>query len=218
MGRAAAAAFARGRVTGRGGRDPGRGDSHPLAAPVDRVVLVGFMASGKTTVGRRVAERLGWDFVDVDHVIEVRTGRSVEELFQSRGEAGFREIEAEVTEALLGRTRCVIAPGGGWAAHAGGLDSLDGGVLTVWLDVSPETAVARAGDDDGTRPLLEVDDPVEVARSLAARREAAYGEARMRLDTEGRDPEGLAEEIVSAVRRANEAGAAGREAAGHAES
>lgn len=172
--------------------------------PVDRVVLVGFMASGKTTVGRRLAERLGWDFVDVDEAIEARTGRTIEELFESRGEAGFRAVEAEVTEELLGRSGCVIAPGGGWAAHADGVDDLDPGVLTVWLDVTPETAVARASTDAGVRPLLEVDDPVAVARDLAARRVAAYREARMRLDTEVRDPDRLAEEIERVVRRSGE--------------
>jgi len=213
MGRAAGTPVGLGR-----GRVIATGSSRPSAGPVDRVLLVGFMASGKTTVGRQVAEKLGWDFVDVDDLIEARTGRSIEELFRTRGEAGFREIEAEVTETLLGRSGCVIAPGGGWAAHAGGLAGIDGGVLTVWLDVSAATAVARARGDEGVRPLLEVDDPLEVARSLAARREGAYGEARMRLDTEGRDPAGLAEEIVSAVRRANEAGVEGTEAAGHAES
>lgn len=211
MGRAdgAPSGLPRGRVTALDGPVPPDG-------PVDRVVLVGFMASGKTTVGRRVAERLGWDFVDVDDAIEARTGQTIEELFETRGERGFRRVEADVTEALLGRTGRVIAPGGGWAAHAGGLRGLDARILTVWLDVSPETAVARARADGRVRPLLEVDDPVEVARTLLGRRAVAYGEARLRLDTEGRDPGSLAAEIVSVVRRANETG--GRtEPAEHAE-
>src|SRR5687768_9084397 len=87
-----------------------------------RVVLVGFMGSGKTTVGRQLASRLGWTFVDLDDEVEARAGMSVDELFRARGEAGFRALESEAGAAALGRSATVLAPGGGWSLAPGRME------------------------------------------------------------------------------------------------
>lgn len=161
------------------------------------VVLVGFMGSGKTTVGRLLARRLGWSFVDLDDVIESRAGMAVDAIFRERGEAHFRELEAKAGRETLERDRLVLAPGGGWAVMEGSLEALDGDVLSVWLEVSPEVAVRRARSDGGrVRPLLEGPEPLAKARALLAGREERYRLAGLHLDTEKAEPERLVEEIL----------------------
>lgn len=182
-------------VMARGG-DPLAGASGGPATEWTRVVLVGFMGSGKTTVGRVLAARLGWDFVDLDDEVEARTGRTVEELFVERGEAAFRELESRAGSTALGHPRSVFAPGGGWFLAPGRLDELPPGTLTVWLDVTAETAVRRATGEGRVRPLLGAADPVARARSLLAARKQMYARALLRLDSEQTSPEALARAIA----------------------
>ena len=103
----------------------------PGDGPIRRVVLVGFMASGKTEVGRILAERLGWAHVDLDRLIEERAGRRVAEIFAADGEAAFRRLEAEATVEVAARERLVISPGGGWITNPMLLDALGPGTLSV---------------------------------------------------------------------------------------
>jgi len=167
------------------------------------VVLVGFMAAGKTTIGRRLAELLGWRFVDFDPEIEARTGLPIPEIFRRRGEARFRALEVELTAELAAETNVVLAPGGGWMAQPGLLDLVRSGSIVIWLRVTSEEAVRRAVQDDVVRPLLEGEaDPVAAARRLLASREARYARADWVLDVDGRDPDDvvgeLAERLVEA--------------------
>lgn len=164
-------------------------------APVRRVLLVGFMGSGKTTVGRILAERLGWSFVDFDERIEARLRRSVERIFREMGEAEFRRVEAEVGRDLVGRDRVVLASGGGWPARPGRLEGLPPGTLTVWLRVSPEEALRRVRRAEEVRPLLERPDALAEAGRLLSEREPYYRRAALALDTEGAPAEELARSI-----------------------
>ncbi len=170
-----------------------------------RVVLVGFMASGKSTVGRIVAQELGWRFVDVDTLIEHQEGASIPEIFRDRGERHFRAVEERLTRELLGEDRVVLASGGGWAARPGRLRDLPRGTVSVWLRVTPEEAVRRAGQRSSARPLLAVEDPVRTAGDLLAAREACYREADIEMDTGRQKPEDVAAAIVTWVtgRQAN---------------
>lgn len=168
--------------------------------PVRRILLVGFMAAGKTTVGRILADRLGWRFFDIDEAIVRAAGRSVAEIFESAGETAFRAMEAERTLEMLAQTEAVIAPGGGWAAMPGALDALPPDCLVVWLRVSAGEAVRRALAEGGVRPLLAGDDPVVRARELLAAREASYRRAGLAVDVDGRDPTAIAAEIESHIR------------------
>lgn len=167
------------------------------ASPWERVVLVGFMGSGKTTVGRLLAARLGWTFIDLDDEVEAATGAKVAELFRSRGEDEFRRLEAEVGVAALQRPHTVIAPGGGWSLAPGRLEGLPKGTLTVWLKVTPETAVRRANRHGRVRPLLLGPDPVAKARALLDQRHSVYARARLQLDAESASPASLAQAIAS---------------------
>lgn len=175
------------------------GNADSLAIPIRRVLLVGFMASGKTTVGRRVAEGLGWAFHDFDEVIEERNGVAPHSIFRSEGEQRFREIEHQVGNELLELDRVVLASGGGWPAAGDHMDGLPAGTLSVWLEVSAETAVARAAAEGPSRPLLNVDDPLARAEDLMEARRGAYEKADLALSSEDRFPHALAESIVRCV-------------------
>lgn len=179
--------------------DPAGGEGAPPAP--SRIVLVGFMASGKSAVGREVARLLGWRFVDLDEEIRRETGQQIPEIFARSGEAGFRAIEARVARPLLLRDRTVLAPGGGWAAQPGHMEGLAADTLSVWLRVTAETAVARAREQEGERPLLNVAQPVERARRLLARRESYYRLARLTLDGEEYSVSALANRIARLARQ-----------------
>lgn len=167
-----------------------------------RVVLLGFMASGKTAVGRELAESLGWKFVDLDEVIERRASRSIHEIFATEGEARFREMEADVTPEFTNQTELVIAPGGGWVTNSGLFDSLPPDTLTVWLQVSPAEVVKRVGAEPGqaVRPLLSGGDPHKRIESLLSERTPLYSRASLAVDTVGRSVHEIVEELKRTVR------------------
>lgn len=179
--------------------DPAGGGSAP--PPPSRILLVGFMASGKSAVGRELARLLGWRFVDFDDEIRRETGQAAADIFAGAGEAGFRAIEARVARRLLRRRRTVLASGGGWAAQPGHMEGLAGDTLSVWLRVTAETAVERAREQGAGRPLLDVPRPVERARRLLARREPCYRLARLTLDSENVSVAALAVRIAGLARQ-----------------
>lgn len=154
------------------------------------------MGAGKTSVGRALATRLGWRFVDVDAAVERQAGLGIPEIFRLRGEARFRELEALAASSLLTESGVVIATGGGWAARPGRLDELPSGTVSVWLDVSPEEAVRRAEGQPGGRPLLEVGDPLATARALLEKRAKHYRRATVRVDTDGRSVDDVTSRIL----------------------
>jgi len=166
------------------------------------VLLVGFMAAGKTAVGKELARRTGWRLVDVDAEVEVLAGAPVAEVFATRGEAWFRREEERLTREALDRSGVVVVPGGGWAGVPGRLEGLPPRILSVWLRVSAEAAVARAAGDGDTRPLLTgPEPPLDRARALLAAREPHYAGAALHLDTEGRLPVEVADHILEILRR-----------------
>ena len=167
-----------------------------LAESVERIVLVGFMGAGKSTVGPLLARALGWRFVDLDGEVERTEGSSVAALIRTHGIEHFREVEANAGRRVLRCRRIVVAAGGGWAAEPGHMDMLDELTLAVWLQVTPETALARMRTSRGSRPLLDVDDPVDAARDLLQGRTAHYSRSDITIDTEDRSPAGVVREIM----------------------
>lgn len=161
-----------------------------------RVLLVGFMGAGKSSVGRRVAVGLGWRFIDFDEAIEREAGLSVAELFAKWGEAGFRSLESRVANRLLLEEHVVLGSGGGWGAVPGRLEELPEGTETIWLRVSAEAALTRVRGQPGTRPLLERKDPLVEAVSLLGERVPYYRRAGRAVDTEGRTVEDVAARIL----------------------
>ena len=175
---------------------------------VERVVLVGFMAAGKSTVGPLLARRLGWEFVDFDEVIQARTGLPISEIFRLQGELAFRAMEARLTDEFGCVRGIVLAPGGGWITNPELLDGLCPGTLVVWLRVSPEEAVARALADDVHRPLLVGPDPLEKARLLLREREPLYYLADAVVDVDARAADDIAFEIAERIRLRSDLNAA----------
>ncbi len=167
----------------------------------ERVLLVGFMASGKTSVGKELASRLGWDFEDFDTAIEARTGKSVSQIFSEDGEDEFRRLECGVAEELLALRNTVVASGGGWPAQQGSWKMVPQETMSVWLQVSPGVAVHRASEEGPKRPLLEGENVLDRATTLLLAREASYRRARYVLDSEGCGPRELADEIMKLMTR-----------------
>ncbi len=161
------------------------------------IFLIGFMASGKTTVGKLVAAKLGWAFEDLDALVTAAAAKSVSEIFASEGEAGFRRREREALARVAGRARVVIATGGGAACREDSLALMLSAGRVVTLAVSPAEAIRRTGAQSG-RPLLDAsDDPVEAARRLLGERHPFYGRAHLRVETDGRRPSDVAASVVA---------------------
>jgi shikimate kinase len=161
----------------------------------ERIVLVGFMGAGKSTVGRLVARRLDYEFEDMDHRIEARARRAIAAIFETDGEAAFRKLEQEEARTLGGLSRRVIAAGGGAFVHPETRALLQEGAVTVWLRCDAETALARL-PADGTRPLAGNRD---IMRALLAEREPSYRLADVTVDAGGA-PEQVAERVLALVR------------------
>ena len=163
------------------------------------IVLVGLPGSGKSVVGGLVAARLETSLVDVDLVIEQHAGMSVARIFSERGESWFREQERAEVAGALTCDACVIAPGGGWAAHGDNLAEALDVALVVYLRTDPREAAGRLGTDHG-RPLLTQRDPVRSMTELLGRRSEFYERTRHVVVTDGRRVETIAEEVVALAR------------------
>ena len=161
-----------------------------------RLVLVGFMGSGKTTVGALVAGLLGWRFHDMDALLEARMGHSVPEAFRQRGEAWFREQETALARELASQTDAVIAAGGGAFAVPETRAALQEGAVTIWLRCDLETLFGHI-PLDGTRPLAR---DRETMRKLFAQRDPLYRLADCHVDASQGPPESVAHAVVAALR------------------
>ena len=159
--------------------------------------LVGFMASGKTTVGSMLAERLGWSFIDVDSEIERQEGRPIARLFLEEGEEAFRHREADAIQQFVRQVRAglprVVALGGGAFVQERNWQLLRENGITVWLDCPIVTIQRRLGDDT-TRPLAA--DRQQLARLYEERR-PLYARADFRVDADGVDIASIVERIIN---------------------
>jgi shikimate kinase len=140
-----------------------------------RIVLVGMMGAGKTTVGRALAHRLGMRFVDCDQEIVRRTGVSVPTIFDIEGEDGFRRRETQVIDALTSEADLILATGGGAVLSAENRALLRDRCLVIYLDVPPRLLWERTRHDRN-RPLLQCDDPKGRIEALYREREPLYRE------------------------------------------
>ena len=166
------------------------------------IVISGFMATGKSTVGPRVAARLGVAFIDTDAEIERATGRRVPDLWREEGESAFRAREGALVEALLGDpTPRVIAFGGGTVTTARTRRLAVDHALVVTLTASPETVAGRIGEIAQRPNLMVGGDPVAHARELLAHRAEAYGECHLALSTDTFDAEAVADAVVALAER-----------------
>lgn len=168
-----------------------------MAERPTRIVLVGFMGAGKSAVGARLAERLGYQFEDMDRRIEERTGLTIAALFEERGEKSFRKEERREAAALAVLDRRVVAAGGGAFVHPRTRALLRENALTVWLRCDLETLLGRI-PADGARPLAG---NRAIMRALLAEREPSYRQADLAVDTSEVTPQEVADLIVDLIER-----------------
>jgi shikimate kinase len=150
------------------------------------VILVGLPGAGKTAVSAEVGRRLGRPVVDLDRVIETRTGRTVAELFATKGEEHYRHLEWEATVALVDAEPAVVSPGGGWITRAATVGLVVPPAKLVYLKVTAEEALRRIQADStiSARPLLQGADPLASLRALERARAAMYERADHVVDTD----------------------------------
>lgn len=172
------------------------------------IVLTGFMGTGKSTVGRLLARKLGHAFVDLDELVEKETGLSVSAIFASCGEERFRELEREAIARLVNGAfgnRLVVSTGGGAVVNEKNRSDLKKWGKLVCLKASPEEILKRVGARED-RPLLAGPDRLEKMERLLAARQEAYRDCDLEIETTGRRPD----EVVSAICRFIEGRAKGK--------
>lgn len=164
------------------------------------IVLIGFMGSGKTVVGRLVADKLGYKFIDTDKIIEERIGKTISDIFNDEGERYFREIESNIVKELSELSGHVISTGGGIVVNQDNLTCLKSGGFTVWLKAAPESIYRRVVSESH-RPLLNVKDPLNEIKRLLSHRERLYSEADISVETDNLDIEKIADIIIDSYHK-----------------
>ena len=154
------------------------------------------MGTGKSSVGRLVAEQLRFEFLDTDELIEARANKSITEIFAQNGEPAFRKLEHQLVADLATRTRTVIATGGGLPVNPANLESLKQHALVICLWASPEKIYERVHTQTH-RPLLREPDPQTKIRTLLATRSPAYRQADVLLNSEFRSLREVAQQVVN---------------------
>lgn len=170
-----------------------------MGTEVKNIVLVGFMGTGKSRVGRLLAKRLGLDFVDMDALIEERQGKPIPRIFAEEGEPAFRRMERELVRELAAREGQVIACGGGIVLNPDNLADYAATGLVVCLSAAPDTILERVAHETH-RPLLAEGDKLQKIRDLLARRQPLYDAVPHQVPTDGLSAEDVAERIL-ALRR-----------------
>ena len=164
------------------------------------LILIGYRATGKTTVAQVLSRRLGWEWMDADVEIERRAGKTIAEIFAQDGEPVFRDIEAQVIADLCQRERLVLAAGGGAPLRPESRQAMRARGRVFWLKAQPETILARMSGDTTTadrRPDLTDKGGLAEIVDLMSKRTAIYREsAHIEVDTEGKTPEEIASEIL----------------------
>ena len=169
------------------------------------VVIIGFMGTGKSTVGRLLAAKLERPFQDLDDLIVESAGRPIAEIFRTEGEPAFRRLErGALVRALESDQAPVLATGGGAACREENLSLMLDRAVVVALSATPEEVLRRTGNASG-RPLLDgADDPLAIAKQLLASREPFYERAHVRIDTVGKRPEEVAASALAALGKQEE--------------
>ena len=162
------------------------------------MVLTGFMGTGKSTVGRLLAARLGYGFVDTDELIVARDGRSIADIFREDGPVAFRRWEAVIAQELAGQEGLVIATGGRLMLDEANAGALSQNASVFCLTARPEVILARLADDDGRRPLLDVPDPAQAIERLMEGRKAGYGRFPP-ISTGNKTAQQITEEIIQCI-------------------
>lgn len=167
------------------------------------IVLFGFMGTGKTRVGRAVAEQLGMTYVDLDDLIEAREGTAISTIFADKGEPYFRQVESQIAAEAAQLEGHVIATGGGIVLNEANVRTLERAGVGICLDATPEAIYERVKNETH-RPLLSVDDPMARIRALLEYRRPFYAKVAHTIDTTGKPVEAVVDEVVAIWRRESE--------------
>jgi shikimate kinase len=168
------------------------------SSPEKSIVLVGMMGTGKSSIGRRLATRLGLPFVDADDAIEKAAGMTISEIFEKFGEPSFRDGERRVIARLIDQPRQVIATGGGAFMNEETRTLILAKTDAIWLDADIDVLVERVGRREG-RPLLAGKDPREVITNLAAIRNPVYALAPIHVKSGSGPHEATVDRIIKAI-------------------
>lgn len=153
--------------------------------PPRNVILIGFMGTGKTTIGKRVARSLGFRFIDTDQLIAKKAGKPIPKIFAEDGEDAFRAMETEILRERAAKSGQLLSTGGGIVTREENLSLLREAGFVVWLRAKPETIWDRVRHSRN-RPLLKTEDPEKTIRDLLAGREALYEKAaHLTIKTDG---------------------------------
>jgi shikimate kinase len=162
---------------------------------IQNLALIGFMGTGKSSVGRALADQLNFQFVDTDELIETRAGKTITQIFAENGEASFRDLEKCVVTDLKDQQKIVISTGGGLATNPENLESLKVHSLVVCLWASPEGIWERVRNQTH-RPLLQTPDPLAKIRDLLTKREPFYKQADVLVNTERRSIKEVVQHVL----------------------
>ncbi len=165
------------------------------------LALIGFMGTGKTSVGRLAAEQLRFEFLDTDEMIQMRTGRTISDIFTTDGEPAFRALEREVVAELADFERTLISTGGGLPTNPENLEALKSHALVVCLWASPEKIWERVRSQSH-RPLLHDPDPQKKIRELLEIRAPFYRQADVLINTDLRSAREVAQQVILQFRLA----------------
>jgi len=162
-----------------------------------KIVLVGFMGSGKSTVGKLLSERLSLPFLDLDEEIVKKTGMTIPTIFSKFGEDTFRELERETLLELLSAKECIISTGGGAPAYKDNMDKINKNAVSVYLEADFETLWDRISDDSN-RPLVSLGK--ETVRELFEKRKPFYEKAKIKVRTDIYSPFETVDKILQQLK------------------
>ncbi|WP_456401362.1 shikimate kinase [Persephonella sp.] len=160
------------------------------------IYLVGFMGSGKSTVGKIIAKKIDFKFVDVDEEIQNMEKMPVSQIFKDKGEDYFRELEKKMIDIFIKKDKYVVSTGGGLGANYENMKKMKSNGVVIWLDVPFETAVERVSGDKN-RPLLNLN--FDDLKKLYIERKNVYSLADLKIETDGKSPEDVADEILKVL-------------------
>jgi shikimate kinase len=170
-----------------------------------KIVLTGFMGTGKSVVGRRLAERLALRFIDLDDAIEESAGMTISEIFACEGERGFRRRERELIASIADRTNCVVATGGGAMLDPDNVRNLRDQSILICLKAEPAVILERLGTDI-SRPLMQATDRLARIQELLQQRGPAYAQADFCIETSEASVDEIVERIMGQLHAASAAG------------
>jgi len=161
------------------------------------ISLIGFMGSGKTTLGKILAKELGFVFIDLDRIIELEEEKEIKDIFSIYGENYFRELEAKVIKKIYKNKNCVFACGGGIVKRKENMDIIRRNSLVIYLNISPENAYSRLKNVKD-RPLIEVENREELIKEMIKKRDTLYRKyAHIIIDNDNKKPEEALNEILT---------------------